>query len=235
MRQFVVLVHKVPLTGAFTLNDLAGGAGRMDEVARTVSTAFTVSNDLRRDTEVVLLLSGEEGGLGRRIVVTGAKLRYLYPDERSTAALLKNALVRSAEHPGEFSSSPGIVIAAVAPREELARWLTPAHALWISDGGEPLRSLPRTSDEFLGILSDPFDPTPEETALLKARGIPRVSVGPRSLRTSQVIDLVHAELDQREADRVAASARASLSARGAAGGLLDAPASEAGGSLPRSP
>jgi len=55
VRRFLLLAHRVPPNGAFTLNDLAGGAGRMDEVARAVSTAFTLSNDLRRDTEVSIL------------------------------------------------------------------------------------------------------------------------------------------------------------------------------------
>ena len=76
----MILVHKVPITGAFTLNDLAGGAGRMDEIARAVSTAFTISNDLRRDTEVTLLLSAPDGGIGRRIRILGSRIRHLNPD-----------------------------------------------------------------------------------------------------------------------------------------------------------
>jgi tRNA (pseudouridine54-N1)-methyltransferase len=198
VRRFILLVHKVPIDGAFTLNDLAGGAGRMDEVARAVSTAFTVSNDLRRDTEVTLLFAGPVGGIGRRISVVGSRLRYLNPDERSTAALLKNALTRSVDHLREFESSPGMVIGAADPRAELARWLKEPGAVWLTEGGMPLRTFAWEPPNFLGILCDPFDPTPEEHAALVSAGLPQVSVGPRSLRTSQVIDVVHAELDQRE-------------------------------------
>lgn len=198
MRRFVVLVHKVPLNGAFTLNDLAGGAGRMDEVARAVSTAFTVSNDLRRDTEVSLLLSPLTAGIGRKITITGSRLRYLNPDERSTAALLKNALVRSVDHLQPFESSPGIVIGAIEPRAELARWLAEPAAVWLTEGGTPLREYVWTPPDLCAILSDPFDPTGEEAEALRSSGIPRLSVGPRPLRTSQVVDIVHGELDQRE-------------------------------------
>ena len=115
MRRFLFLAHRVPPDGAFTLNDLAGGAGRMDEIARAVSTAFTLSNDLRRDVEVTVLFVAEPPPRARRIDLVGARLRYLNPDERSTAALLKNALGRSANHPGEFESSPGLSVAPVEP------------------------------------------------------------------------------------------------------------------------
>ncbi len=49
------------------------------------------------------------------------------------------------------------------------------------------------------VVSDPYDPSESERRLLTESGVPRVSVGPRSLRTSQVIDAVHRELDLREA------------------------------------
>ncbi|MCI4354124.1 MAG: hypothetical protein L3K06_02020 [Thermoplasmata archaeon] len=35
MRRFLILVHRVPTGGQFTLNDLAGGGGRIDEIARS--------------------------------------------------------------------------------------------------------------------------------------------------------------------------------------------------------
>jgi len=71
MRRFLILAHRVPTDGQFTLNDLAGGAGRMDEVARAVSTAFTLSNDLRRDTELTVLFVADPPPKARRIVPPG--------------------------------------------------------------------------------------------------------------------------------------------------------------------
>jgi len=198
VRRFLLLAHKVPVRGTFTLNDLAGGAGRMDEVARAVSTAFTVSNDLRRDTEFSILFVAEGGPAARRIDVVGARVRYLNPDERSTAALLKNALVRSASYPTEFESSPGLRVGPVEPSAALAAFLRQPGATWLTESGAPFASAVPAGPEFAGVVSDPFDPTPDEVRLLEASGVPRLSVGPRSLRTSQVIDLVHAELDRRE-------------------------------------
>jgi tRNA (pseudouridine54-N1)-methyltransferase len=199
MRRFLVLAHRVPVSGEFTLNDLAGGAGRMDEIARAVSTAFTLSNDLRRDTEMTVLFVAEPPPAARRIDLTGSRLRYLNPDERSTAALLKNALVRSRtlDHPVE--ASPGLRVGPAEPAAVLAEFLASPGPVWLTEEGRPLAEGPPIGPELAAVLSDPYDPTPEEVLWLTESGISKRSVGPRSLRTSQVIDAVHAELDRREA------------------------------------
>ncbi len=200
MRRFVLLVHRVPRNGAFTLNDLAGGAGRMDEVARAVSTAFTISNDLRRDTHMVLLFGGDgPSAAGRRITVSGPRVRYLNPDERSTAALLKNALVRAVDFPREFESSPGIVVGPVDVGEELRKLAADPDGVWLTEGGVPWRSRRPSHPPATFFLSDPYEPTEEEKTILVEAHLPPVSVGPRSLRTSQVVDIVHHELDLAEA------------------------------------
>ncbi len=206
MRRFLILAHRVPVSGEFTLNDLAGGAGRMDEVARAVSTAFTLSNDLRRDTEVTILFVAEPPPRARRITLVGARLRYLNPDERSTAALLKNALVRSKEYPREFESSPGLTVAAAEPDGELRAFLARPHALWLTESGAPFETWTPGESDFAAVLADPYDPTPPEVEILAGSGVPRISIGPRSIRTSQVIDAVHRELDVREASQRAPAA-----------------------------
>ncbi|MGP8078689.1 MAG: tRNA (pseudouridine(54)-N(1))-methyltransferase TrmY [Thermoplasmata archaeon] len=197
MRRFLLLAHRVPARGEFTLNDLAGGGGRMDEVARAVSTAFTLSNDLRRDTEMTILFAGGPAAPPRRVDLVGARLRYLNPDERSTAALLKNALARAATYPHEFESSPGLRVGPTEPLEALAEFLRRPGALWLTETGTPIAGWRGPPDEVAAVVSDPYDPTPEETERLVSSGVPRVSVGPLVLRTSQVIDAVHRELDLR--------------------------------------
>jgi tRNA (pseudouridine54-N1)-methyltransferase len=199
MRRFLILAHRVPTSGEFTLNDLAGGAGRMDEVARAVSTAFTLSNDLRRDTEVTVLFVADPPPKARRIDLVGSRLRFLNPDERSTAALLKNALVRSVAFPRPFESSPGLTVAPADPPRALREFVAFPNPLWLSEDGGRIEEWPSPGGDVAAVVSDPYDPTVEERELLASTGVPRVRVGPRSLRTSQVIDLVHHELDLREA------------------------------------
>jgi len=203
MRRFLILAHRVPTSGEFTLNDLAGGAGRMDEVARAVSTAFTLSNDLRRDTEVTVLCVADPPPRARRIDLVGSRLRFLNPDERSTAALLKNALVRSVDFPRPFESSPGLTVTAADPEAVLREFLRQPNPVWLSEDGLRIEEWPSPGGHVAAVVSDPYDPTAEERALLGSTGVVRVSVSPRSLRTSQVIDLVHHELDLRAAAHVA--------------------------------
>ncbi len=199
MRRFLLLAHRVPPEGGFSLNDLAGGAGRMDEIARAVSTAFTLSNDLRRDTELTVLFSAEPPPKARKIELVGARLRYLNPDERSTAALLKNALVRSAGFARELESSPGLRVSPAEPARELAEFLRRPGAVWLTESGGAWAPSAGPGAEIAAVVSDPYDPGEDERRELEASGVPRWSVGPRSLRTSQVIDLVHHALDVAEA------------------------------------
>ncbi|MGA9839181.1 MAG: tRNA (pseudouridine(54)-N(1))-methyltransferase TrmY [Thermoplasmata archaeon] len=201
MRRFLLLAHRVPVSGGFTLNDLAGGAGRMDEIARSVSTAFTLSNDLRRDTEVTILFVAEPPPAARKIELVGARLRYLNPDERSTAALLKNALVRAVQFPRELEASPGLRVSSCDPAIDLRAFLARPGAVWLTESGRPLAGYDGPTEEFGAVVSDPYEPSESEVALLTGSGVPQLSVGPRSLRTSQVVDAAHHELDLREAAR----------------------------------
>ena len=201
MRRILLLAHRVPVGGAFTLNDLAGGAGRMDEVARTASTAFTLSNDLRRDTELTILFTAEPPPAARRIVLTGSRLRHLNPDERSTAALLKNALLRSIPLEREVEASPGLTVGPVDPEAALRAFVSTPAAIWLCEDGDPIASWQPGSVEFSAVVSDPYDPTPSEAALLTEAGVPRVRLGPRVLRASQCVDVLHNEFDRRAPDR----------------------------------
>ncbi|EQD74054.1 protein containing DUF358 [mine drainage metagenome] len=194
-RHILILAHRVPVDGAFTLNDLAGGAGRLDEIARAVSTALTLSHDLRRDTEVAILLSSSPPPAARRIRVIGPRVRFLNPDERSTAALLKNALIRSVHFPHPFESSPGVVVEAVDPLNALREFVAVPGTVWLDEAGTPLETwVPPATVR--AVVSDPSDPTEAERSILRAARLPTFSVGPRSLRTSQVIDVFHNRLDR---------------------------------------
>jgi tRNA (pseudouridine54-N1)-methyltransferase len=201
MRRFLLLVHRVPTGGQFTLNDLAGGGGRVDEVARAVSTGFLLSNDLRRDTEMTILFASERPPGPRRIRLLGERLRHLNPDERSTAALLKNALVRGIPVEHDVESSPGLLVGPVDPPRDIEEFCALPGALWLSEDGAPLDDSFGAPEGFAAILGDPYGPSPEEQSLLERLAVPRVSLGPRSMRVSQCIDVLHNHFDRREAQR----------------------------------
>ena len=87
MRRFLILGHSAPIDPGFHLNDLPGGAGRLDVLCRAVGASLLVSHGIRSDVEILLLLRNEV-----RIRIDGARVKRLNPDERSTAALIRRAL-----------------------------------------------------------------------------------------------------------------------------------------------
>jgi tRNA (pseudouridine54-N1)-methyltransferase len=196
VRQFLLLAHRVPVGGAFTLNDLAGGGGRMDEVARVVSTAFTLSNDLRRDVEVTILFAAEPPPRARRMRLDGRRLKFLNPDERSTAALLKNALVRSAGVDRDVEASPGLVVGPASPPEALRAFAEVPGTLWLTETGAPIAESDVPEGAFRAVVSDPTDPTAEEVEILRSAASAPRSLGPRSLRSSQCVDALHQLADR---------------------------------------
>ncbi|MGI0150824.1 MAG: hypothetical protein ACREC5_02675, partial [Thermoplasmata archaeon] len=109
-----------------------------------------------------------------------------------------NALVRSAGLDHDVESSPGLVVGPIDPVDRLRRAGSEPGAFWLTESGRPIQEREPVPEGFTAILSDPTDPTPEEVELLRRTGVPRFRVGPRSLRSSQVVDLVHHQFDLTE-------------------------------------
>ena len=109
MRYFVITGHKAVSTGDFKLDDIAGGAGRLDILVRCVNSAFFLSHNLRKDVEIYLVMEGGDDA-PKTVVFKGEDLRYLNPDERSTASLIRNALLKPVNKGEEVKSSPGVYV-----------------------------------------------------------------------------------------------------------------------------
>jgi len=125
-RRFVVPMRRIRPDGEFSLDDLV--RGRVDLACRIISSAFFLSHDLRHNVEVALLLGPTAE---RALLVTGA-VRTLRPDERSIAAVLRAALRRPPDRPGNI---PGVHVleagraAGGALGRTLAHW-TETPAAW---------------------------------------------------------------------------------------------------------
>ncbi len=119
MRRFVIVGHKAVTSGDFKLDDMAGGAGRLDILLRCINSAFFLSHKLRRDVEVYLVLQGPPGP-HRTVRLVGNELKYLNPDERSTGALVRNALLQKGN--GEQKSSPGSTYRSGASPRSSITW-----------------------------------------------------------------------------------------------------------------
>ena len=91
MPKFAVIGHRAMAKGKLPLNDLAGGAGRMDVLIRATMAALLTSHGLRTDTVVGLHLLGGPGP-PRRIKFDGENLKGLHADERSIAGTIAKVI-----------------------------------------------------------------------------------------------------------------------------------------------
>jgi tRNA (pseudouridine54-N1)-methyltransferase len=184
-RNFLILGHRARTAPDWKLNDLCGGGGRLDVLVRCVTAAMWVSHGLRRDTDVWLLLQGPPAP-PVAVHFCGETVRYLNPDERSTAALVRNGLVKLRNR-DSVEASPGVTLHRIDLPELLSRLPSP---VLLDEAGDAtgFPAAPLTL-----VLGDDRDPTEEEREALA--GAPHICLGERSLLSSACITLAHHALD----------------------------------------
>jgi len=192
MPSFIVIGHKVRTNSDFTLNDLAGSTGRLDVLLRCINSAFMLSNDIRRDVDVYLILLGEPDP-PKTLRFDGGILQHLNPDERSTGALVKSALDRDIVS-GEVQTSPGVFISKDGLAQVLEKFKN-SRLIYLKEEGEPLRGRDIEDDDVF-ILGGQTDLTAEEEELVRESGdVMTVSLGSKSLHADHCITVVLNELD----------------------------------------
>lgn len=192
MRRFLVVGHRAVTTPDFSLDDLAGAAGRMDILLSAANAALLLAHDIRRDAEAALLLLGPPDP-PRLVRIQGHRVRSYQPDLRSNAALLRKALEHGSRV--EHEVSPGIFASKASFEEALDR-LGPPFVL-LKEGGKDVRTASLPADATF-VLSDNQDLAPEEERAVRARDALVVGLGPHPLHTDQAIVLVQNEMDRRE-------------------------------------
>ena len=191
MRRFLVVGHRAVTSTDFSLDDLAGAAGRMDILLSAANAALLLAHDIRRDTEADLLLLGPPDP-PRLVRILGPRVRSYQPDLRSDAALLRKALEHGSRV--EREALPGILSSKASFEEALDR-LGPAF-VYLKQGGKDIREVPLPADATY-VLSDNQDLTAEEEQAALARDAHVVGLGPHAIHTDQAIVLVQNELDRR--------------------------------------
>jgi tRNA (pseudouridine54-N1)-methyltransferase len=193
MRRFIVIGHRVATSGDFNLNDLCGSAGRLDILLRCINSSFFLSHAIRRDVELFLILKGEPHP-PRTIRVNGREIKYLNPDERSTAALIRNALLKKLD--GEVRSTPGIYISK-RNFEDVIEEVAKTQLIYLKEDGENIKDV-KIKDNATFVLSDDRNLNEEEESILEKYNAHKVSLGPLDLHTDHCIILVHNEMDRRD-------------------------------------
>lgn len=194
MIRFVVTGHRAYTTGDFKLDDIAGGAGRLDVLVRCVNSTFFLSHALRSDAELYLVLQGGTDA-PKTIRFVGSELRYLNPDERSTSSLIRNALLKKLGD-SEIRASPGIHISRRPFKQVVDSLAEVSTIAYLKEDGTDIRGLPMEGDMTF-ILGDDRDLTEEEESIVMEHDPQKVCLGPRSLHADHCIILVNNEMDRR--------------------------------------
>lgn len=193
MRRFLVLGHTAASAPGFSLNQMASTGGRIDILVRCVGAGLLVSHGLRQDAEVVTLHLGAPSA-PKAVRFDPRRMRHLFPDERSTAAMLEKALGTPTTGPVWAEATPGVSVAVVDLRELLDSWREPV--VLLREDGEDVASAKLPPDATY-VLGDHLGFTPEEDEMLRKRAAGTISLGPVSLQSDQCISVLHNWLDRR--------------------------------------
>lgn len=193
MITIIVKGNKARTAPDFLLKDLPGSGGRMDIMCRCLSASLLVSHGIRENVEVLLCLEGPPNS-PRCIRVQGNMVKFLSPDERSTAILLQKALKAYVDGE-ETESTPGISISGKTFMDCVQERM-PSVVLLDENGGD-IRGARLPPKDLCFVLGDHIGFTPEESEALREAPL-TVSVSPKILHASQCITLLLNELDRNE-------------------------------------
>jgi len=195
VRYFALVGHRAMSKGKLPLNDLAGGAGRMDVLIRGLMAGLLKSHGIREDVEVILHLQGGPGP-HRRLKFIGSELRGFHAEERSVAGLIAKSIKEPMPAIGQWvERSPGVYDGGGTLQRTLKEWKdTPlirldadAERLWNEEARLPSHSNSNSADVAF-ILSDDLPLEIED-------GLPR-SLGSTWLQGHLAIGLCHFLLDE---------------------------------------
>ena len=189
MRRFIVIAHELPASADISLDDLPG-TGRLDLLSRCVTSALLLSHDIREDVRIDLLVDGYVVGFD------GSELRRLNPDERSTAARVRDALEARDGAIGSMAAtpSPGVSIRTGDLESVLGGLPAEQTLVELHAEGRPVRAWsPPTDPAF--VLSDHRQFAETEADLLGRHADERLSLGPRALHADQAITVAHNYVD----------------------------------------
>ena len=187
--------HRADSTGHFKLDDLAGSGGRMDILAMSASSALFLSHGLRQYAEVWLVFNGGMDGRPRTVRIIGSEARYLFPDERNMASMIRNALIRY-HGKGDMQATPGMYISDMDLKDALRLAAQDSKLIYLKEDGEDVTDM-EIPENSTFVLGDSEDLSPAEESMLMSIGAKKMSLGATHMHTWQAIAVMNYELDRR--------------------------------------
>jgi tRNA (pseudouridine54-N1)-methyltransferase len=194
-RRFVVIGQRARGSPDFSLDDLPGTSGRLDVLLRCVRAALLVSHGMRRDTVIYLVLLGDPR-VPKTLRFDGACARFIRPEERSAAVLVRKMLAAGREGPGFVTVRPGIALAHGGLAAALAD-LGEATLYLLEEGAPDIRGAAIDPQEAAFFVGDHLGFEDATRVELVALGATPLGLGPVSVHAEDAVTLVANELDRR--------------------------------------
>ncbi|AGK61950.1 hypothetical protein Asulf_01984 [Archaeoglobus sulfaticallidus PM70-1] len=189
MKRVFIIIGNKARTSEFSLNDLPG-AGRMDVICRFIAQSLLVSHGVRKDSTAIAVLLG---GPQKSLKFKGDSIKYMSPDERNVAGLIRKALKAKATDEW-LEGSPGVYVSRKGIGEILDE-LEGYRILYLREDGEDFHKVAEERD-YAFVLGDHLGVSEnmEDEILKRADGV--VSVSPISLQADQCVVILHNILDR---------------------------------------
>ncbi len=186
MRIFMLFAQKATIE-PFPLNNMPG-AGRMDIIARCVTSALWVSHGIRRDTKIYCFLLK-----GKTVLFDGNLVRRLSPDERSVGSWLNKALAKECKN--KWNKVQEGIFVSEEPIENIIKDVSKGKQIFILDeNGTDIREV-KFEKHVVFLIGDHIGiPKQIEKVLGK---IEKISLCKKSYLASSCISIVHNEIDRR--------------------------------------
>jgi len=193
MRHFAIVGHRAPSSGPINLNDLSGSGGRMDVLARAISSALFLSHSIREDTTITLHLMGGPG-VPRRIRFNGATVKGLHVDERAIGGRIRSVISDPVPARGQWvNHGPGIEHSGGDLETTLSEWQEADIKSHVLSKEAPRLVKENDLCELGFILSDDRPFNPDEEKIIAE--LPCCSLGDQWLQGHIAIAIVHHILD----------------------------------------
>lgn len=195
MREFILRARKAR-TDFFDINDLVK-AGIMNLVARCISNALFVSNDIRKDTIIHVVLEGPKNP-PKTISFIGKDLKNLSFDEKSVARFILKALKKgkNLKTNEKINVVDGLIVSKksfenlIKEKKEENKQL-----IYLHSKGKNINEI-KIKENIVIIFGDYIGMPKKTEKFLDNMDAVKVNISPVTLFASHCIVIVHNELDK---------------------------------------
>ena len=196
MREFIYY-SKSAVTAGNMIGDNLMKAGRMDIVCNVIIAAFFTSNAMRDDVKFHLIFDGPPYAPRHLVLESNEEMPI---SKKNVAGLIKRMLYKSKDEEGLMEIFPGASIEKKSFEHVVKELDAEGKDVLLLDGkGVDVREADLSLDEknnSVFIIGDHEGFPSDKKKFLKK--IDKVSVGPLTLFASQVITVLHNEMDRKE-------------------------------------